>query len=306
MSSSKRKFFSGCKHIGSALCCWALSVGALRAADDIRIPLCIVAVIDDVTFAAQEDGLLREIAVREGSVVKPNDLIAKLDDRQAIVQRRIAEAQHEMVAKKADNDVDVRLAQAEHRVKKFEHEQALEANKVVSKVVGQVELKRMVLAYEEASLKAEKAERDVGVFASEKVAKAQEIEAAKLGVERRTVLSSLDGLVVQRFVDVGEWVKVGEPICRAIRLDRVWIEGLLEARVHSIGDVAEKPVDISVELPGGKTEKLQGRVVFADPQIDGNGRFRVRAEVVNRTVDRHWILLPGQTAEMVISLSRKK
>ena len=273
------------------------------AAGELRITNCIVSVIEDVTFAAQEDGLLREILVHEGSVVKPKSLVAKLDDRKALVDRGIAEMQYQVAKTKADNDVDARLARAEQKVKTFEHEQAVEANKVVSKVVGQVELKRMTLAIEEASLKAEKAERDRAALVQEKSVRELEVEAAKLGVERRTVSSTLDGVVVQRFVDVGEWVKVGDPICRAIRLDRVWVEGLVEARAHTIGRLVGKQVGAEVELLGGKTETFQGKIVFVDPQIDGNGRFRVRAEVINKERDGAWLMLPGQLAEMVVAPS---
>jgi multidrug efflux pump subunit AcrA (membrane-fusion protein) len=279
-----------------------LGANIAHAAGELRITNCIVSVIEDVTFAAQEDGLLREILVHEGSVVKPKSLVAKLDDSKALVDRGIAEMQYQVAKTKADNDVDARLARAEHKVKTFEHEQAIEANKVVSKVVGQVELKRMTLAIEEASLKAEKAERDRAALVQEKSVRELEVEAAKLGVERRTVSSTLDGVVVQRFVDVGEWVKVGDPICRAIRLDRVWVEGLIEARTHTAGQMIGKNVDVQVELLGGKMETFQGKVVFVDPQIDGNGRFRVRAEVTNRERDGAWLMLPGQLAEMVVAL----
>ena len=270
------------------------------SAADIRLSHCIVSLIDDVTLAAQEEGLLREILVQEGTSLTTGEVMARFDDRQAAVQLKIAEAQLEVAARKTRNDVDVRLAEAEAEVKRFEHQNALEANKVVADVVGQVEVRRLELAHKEATLKAEKAERDLDVLEAERDVRALEIEAADLGLQRRTIRSPIDGVVVQRFVDRGEWLKVGDPICRVVRLDKLWVEGLLEAKLYAPEHVDGRAVEIDVELAGGRQDKLRGEIVFVDPQIDGNGRFRVRAEIANRRNGRHWVLLPGHVAEMVV------
>jgi multidrug efflux pump subunit AcrA (membrane-fusion protein) len=301
MNSSNRKSYFAYRR--SAIVAIALlTVWAPPArAGEVRISVCIVSLIDDVTLAAKEDGLVHEIAVREGSIVKPGQVLARLDDRQAVVQRQIADAQYEVAAKKADGDVDARLARAEAKVKKFEQEHAAKANQVVRDVVGEVELTRMALAFEEATLKAEKADHDQAVLVREKQVRALEIEAARLGVERRTITSPIDGLVVQKLSDIGEWAKAGDPICRVIRLDKLWVEGLVEAKSHGPAEVFDKEVEIRVEAEAGRVERFSGRVVFVDPQIDGNGRFRMRAEVQNRKQDNFWLLMPGQTADMTIA-----
>lgn len=281
-------------------CATASAEEAQTLSPEIRLSHCIVSLIDDVTLAAQEEGLLCEISVQEGSAIVTGEVVGRLDARQAAVQLKIAEGQFEVASKKCRNDVDVRLAKAEAEVKAFEHDNALEANKVVADVVGKVEVRRLALAHKEALLKAEKAERDLEVLVEERDVREAEIEAANLGVERRTIKSPIDGVVVQRFVDLGEWLKIGDPVCRVVRLDNLWVEGLLEAKNYRPDQVDGRPVQVDVELAGGKQERLRGEIVFVDPQIDGNGRFRVRARIENRRSERHWVLLPGQLAEMVV------
>ncbi|MBL9080874.1 MAG: HlyD family efflux transporter periplasmic adaptor subunit [Planctomycetales bacterium] len=253
-----------------------------------------------MTLAAQEDGLLQELAAQEGTSVAARDVVAKFDDRQADVQLKIAKAQLAVAEQKCANDVDVRLAEAEAAVKKFEHDNALAANARVADVVGQVEIKRLLLGFREAELKAEKARRDLDVLAGERQVRDLETDAAQLGLDKRTVRSPIDGVVVQRFVDQGEWLKTGEPICRIVRLDTLWVEGLLEAAVYRTDQVEGRAVDVEVALAGKRREQLRGDIVFVDPQIDGNGRFRVRAKVANRRQGGHWVLLPGHLAEMIV------
>jgi len=305
MNLSNRKSCSAFRPAAIVLALVFACRASLANAGDVRISVCIVTLIEDVTLAAKEDGLVGEVAVREGSVVKPGQVLARLDDRQAVVQRQIAEAQYDVAAKKAESDVDARLARAEARVKKFEQDHAAKANQVFRDVVGEVELTRMALAYEEATLKAEKAEHDQAVLVREKNVRSLEVESARLGVERRTITSPIEGLVVQRFSDVGEWAKTGDPICRVIRLDKLWVEGLVEAKSHGPAEVYDKATEIRVETEGGRAERFAGRVVFVDPQIDGNGRFRVRAEVDNRKQGGFWLLMPGQTADMTIAATKR-
>lgn len=276
----------------------------MQAADESPtpciVPACLVSLTEDITLAARDEGILTEVFIDEGAVVAADAPIAQLDQREAEVRLDIARAQLAVLEERRANDVEVRLAKAQAEVKKLEHENALSANRVVADVVGQVEVRRMALAFREAELQAEKARRDLDVLVKEQAVRRLEIAGAELELERRRVLSPVEGVVVQRFVDRGEWVKLGDPVCRIIRLDQLWIEGLVEARSQAPRTLGELPVSVAFERSGGGSERLTGRVVFVDPQIDGNGRFRVRALVKNRRDGKHWTLLPGQSVEMTI------
>ncbi len=54
---------------------------------------------------------------------------------------------------------------------------------------------------------------------------------AELAVERHQVISPIDGIVVHRYQQPGEWVKSGDPILRVVRLDRLRAEGFLPTRL---------------------------------------------------------------------------
>src|SRR5687768_17969197 len=76
------------------------------------IPHALVSVIDDVEVPAQESGLLVGMNAAEGTLVKKDDVVAQIDDRQAKLQRYAAEMEREAAQSKASDDIEVRFSQA--------------------------------------------------------------------------------------------------------------------------------------------------------------------------------------------------
>jgi multidrug efflux pump subunit AcrA (membrane-fusion protein) len=127
-------------------------------------------------------------------------------------------------------------------------------------------------------------------------------DAAAEAVNRRQITSPLDGEVVEVKKNAGEWVQAGETVAHVVRLDRLRIQGFLYATEFEHGEIAGRPVSVTVQLARGHQETFSGKVVFVDPLIAARGRFRVRAEVTNRQANGQWLLLPGLNAEMTIQL----
>ncbi|NUQ60838.1 MAG: HlyD family efflux transporter periplasmic adaptor subunit, partial [Pirellulales bacterium] len=127
-----------------------------------------------------------------------------------------------------------------------------------------------------------------------------ELDAAGLDVERRQITSPLDGVIVKRHLHEGEWVRPGDPVLHIVRMDRLRIEAFLDARQVSPGEVDGKPVVVEVALAHGRTEPFPGKIVFVSPTVEAGPRFLVKAEVINRKENEHWLLRPGQNARMSI------
>ncbi|HEY1068118.1 MAG TPA: HlyD family efflux transporter periplasmic adaptor subunit, partial [Pirellulales bacterium] len=97
----------------------------------------------------------------------------------------------------------------------------------------------------------------------------------------------------------GEWVNPGDPVVRILRIDRLRVEALLNARDFG-PEIAGSLVTLDVTMPGGKREQFPGKLVFVHPEIEPvTGNFRVWAEVENRQL----MLRPGLIANMTIHLS---
>jgi len=133
-------------------------------------------------------------------------------------------------------------------------------------------------------------------------ASGSESEAAGAQIDRRRIKAPIDGTVVEVFHHVGEWVSPGEPVFHLVRMNRLRVEGFLDASEFDPGDVVNRRVSIKVQLAHGEAT-FDGKLVFAHPLVDARGKFKVWAEVDNRQ-DRagQWMLRPGLTTTMAIDL----
>jgi multidrug efflux pump subunit AcrA (membrane-fusion protein) len=97
-------------------------------------------------------------------------------------------------------------------------------------------------------------------------------------------------------------VAAGEPVLQVIRVDRLRVEGFLNATEVGPEEVAGRPVTVEVQIAGGRTARFSGKVVFISPLVQAGDKYRVRAEVENRTENNTPVLRPGMTATMTIAL----
>ena len=97
-----------------------------------------------------------------------------------------------------------------------------------------------------------------------------------------------------------EWVNPGDPILRLVRFDILYVEDFVDAKQHDRGDVLGQQVSVQLTRAQGKQFKVSGTVVYADQQVQSDGRFKVRAEVLNIKEGDNWLIQPGMKATMTI------
>jgi multidrug efflux pump subunit AcrA (membrane-fusion protein) len=275
-----------------------------RLEADPKLPKLVVQLApqEEAQVPAQEAGVLMKILVKEGDEVTAGKLLAQIDDAIPRAQQDVAEFKLKAANQQANDDIDIRFATASAEVAKAEYKQALESNRQVPGSVTQSELLRRALEWEKMKLSIEKASKDheVALWQAQ-VAKA-ELRAATVNVERRKVTAPLDAVVVELSQHVGQWVQMGEPVMRLVRIDQLRVNGVLNAEEYRPSDIQNRPVSIEVKIPHGKPRKFLGRIVYVKPVIEG-GTLQVRADVKNeRDENGVWILYPGMSAEMTIEL----
>ena len=283
-------------------------------ADSVTLPQCLISLIEEARVPAQEAGILVELTAREGQQVKAGELLARIDDAQIVLAEKVAGLKLKVAREKATDDIDVRYAKAAADVARFEHEQALRANRRTPGTFTETEVRRLLLTARRAELAIEQAALHLRVAGLEAEVQQGEVTAAAEELRRRKITSPLDGEVVEVSRHVGEWVQPGDPVAHVVRMDRLRIEGLVSARDkigrdghvvargHDRAAIDGRPVSVTVELAGGRRESFQGKVVFVNPMEEAGGRFRFWAEVDNRNVAGQWLLSPGQMAEMTVRL----
>ncbi|MDO4574503.1 MAG: efflux RND transporter periplasmic adaptor subunit [Planctomycetia bacterium] len=253
-----------------------------------------ITLIDDIEVPAEEAGVLVELNVQEGTEVKKGDTLARIDDDKTRMAMQVAEAKLKSAQRQASNDVNIRYAKAASQVAYAEILQSEEANKKTTNTVTQAELRRQILSYKQAELQIEQAthEYTCANFAVE--VQQAELDAAKVDVKKRTICSPLDGIVVERFRNAGEWVKPGDPLLRLIRMDTVRVKFLLDAQTVPMAGIRGKTVQVTVPILPGKT--FSGKVTFVSPLIESGTRYQVWAEIQNVQENGVWTLQPGMQA----------
>jgi len=111
--------------------------------DSIPLRSCQVSLIDDIDVPAKESGVLTDLPVREGSLVTEGDVIAKVDQRIAILQEKAALNRLQVADKEATNRISVEYAKATAEVAWAEILAAEAANARVPGTVTTSELRRL-------------------------------------------------------------------------------------------------------------------------------------------------------------------
>jgi macrolide-specific efflux system membrane fusion protein len=272
--------------------------GAAPLADDssIMIDSVLLTLVEQVEIPAREAGVLAEIQVREGQIVEQGDHLAQIDDTEARIELERAKLEAAEAKRLATNDVLVRVAQKTYEVAQVELKRADETRDRFSKTISQSELDERRLKTEKSKLEVEEAEhrfKTAGHLAS---VAANDQELAERKVERRRILSPLDGVLVKVYRRPGEWVEPGEAVLRVVRINPLRAEAFVDAKLLG-GDLTNRPVRLSVDLPGRGKTTFPGRLVFVSPEIDPyNGQVRVWAEIENRD----HLLSPGLRANMLV------
>jgi multidrug efflux pump subunit AcrA (membrane-fusion protein) len=263
--------------------------------------------------------------VREGVRVFKDQVLGQIDDEMEIAQKDVTANRLKMAKKEAENDVSIRYAKAAADVARWDYERAKKAN-VGFSAVSEGELQRLELADKEARLRVDQATHEFETSGLAVGVSEAEDAVAALRVQRRRIVAPLDGIVVQRYKDVGEWVQTGEPILRIAKIDRVLVQG--RARPSEVLPCELQGQQAIVRLrgiagnprwAGAAREPLTGHVYFACPIAEEMTEdFRVLVEVENAWVgpdgrrwratdpsrprDGYWLLWPGLTAEVQIEL----
>ncbi len=209
-------------------------------------------------------GIIEAVLVERGDFVKRGQVLAHHENR---VERAAVTLAQQKVA----NSAELRAAKSQinFAYRKAERTATLTELNFVS---GQ--------AREQADTEATMARMRLAQAVEQRDLATKELELARAQLQQRTIVSPLNGVVVDRLVSPGERVE-NRPVFKIAQIDPLRVEVVLPSALFgriAVGAVAR----VLPDLPGSKTH--EARVSIVDRVVDaGSNTFRARLSLPNPT-----------------------
>ena len=236
-----------------------------------------VEAIQTVDLRARVEGYIKKLVFDEGAEVKAGNLLILLE--QAPYKAKVNEARAKVALAKATLD---KAKQYLDRLKS-----------VRAGGIAATEMDNALAA--EATARAQLQEAQAG------------LEQAELNLGYTTIKAPINGRIGRAAYTVGNLVGPGsEALARIVQMDPIRVvysvseNEYVTARMEAAAHHGENPVQFipRLKLPNGEMFPKDGRMDFADPQVDpSTGTIAVRAVFDNPD----GILLPGQYVTVLIS-----
>lgn len=266
----------------------------------------LVTAIDDVEVPAKDPGVFGASEVQPGQSVKRLELLGKLDDTDALIRVEAAASELEVAKTQASSDAEVVAAKhtSGAALKEYEQSKAIRAKNPES--ISLTQLRRDELQWLRAEAQIDVAAVQLEVHRKTIIVKEAQLKAAQNEVNKRQFKSPVDGIVVEIFKNVGEFVPVGERVFRVVRMDKLRVEGFVSARDVRQESLRGRPVRVSVFIPEQQQPvQLNAKIDFASPIIEASNEYRIFCDIQNVVDDnQEWVISPGARAEIAIDLGR--
>jgi HlyD family secretion protein len=241
----------------------------------------------EVRVAPEVGGRLAAVLVREGDVVVPGQVVARIDPAlmemkrdEALAAERLARAQMDLVAA-GSRDEDIQRARAMFEeasaaawaaaqdwkrvkevfdkgsvsAKQADDTKAMADRTAAARAAAEKTLERLVAGSREQEVRAAQAALDVAL---------SRLAQAEKAVRDATVTAPLGGVVVLKSAEEGEMISAGSPVATIARTDEVWLSVYVpEDRLAllKLGQKAAVRVD-------GLDRDFTGTVSFISPDAE--------------------------------------
>ncbi len=225
-----------------------------RALELTRPLVASVEPVTRATLAAEEGGLVLERTFDEGQRVERGALLVRLDTDLLEARKAAAEA----AVRSAEAAVKQAEAELTNARLELERLQGLRQTQIATE--KEVRDAQMVVDVNAARVVAREAE----------VALRQaEVSVLALQIAKSQVRSPFEGVVSQRHVEVGQWVRQGEAVADVVQLDPLFVRvNVPESVIPQLQSRGEATV--TIDALGGET--FTARVDQILPQADPNTR----------------------------------
>lgn len=245
----------------------------------------ILKIIDSVQLPSERPGVLAEVLVREGEMVKKGQIVARLKSDEYEVRRDRARIDDQIARLSSENDVDTRYAEKLLEVSKAELSRSHAANRRIVNSVPLARLEQQQLEIHRNKLQLEQAKRDFSIAKMKVELANKDMELSEIALAKSQVIAPIEGMVVAVETKPGEWLEPGQTILKIVRMNRLKLEGFVsveEANRIQVGN----PVRATIKGVRSDKEYFPGVVVFKSPEANPvNSAVQVWVEIENENLE---------------------
>jgi RND family efflux transporter MFP subunit len=224
---------------------------------------CVIEPQQTVKLSSAVAGVIREVTVDRGDVVKRGQVVARLE-------AGVEEANLALAQARASSDATIKSAEAklEFLRRKHERTEGLAAKKIATEAT-----------FEENLANARMAEQDLRIAELNAQIAQLEVNQSRAVVDQRVLRSSVDGVVTEVLLHPGEYRNDQSPILTLAQVDPLRVEVFVPTRFYN-QIRSEKTATIEPEEPIGGT--YDATVSAIDRVLDAaSGTFGVRLQLPN-------------------------
>ncbi len=253
---------------------------ALGAAAEISVSNAVLKTIESTTVASQVSGIISNFSAKEGMSVTQGQPLGKVHDEALRLELARLKTATEIAKKKHASDIDKRLAAKSQAVAENEYQRAIQANARVRDTYPLNEIDRLKLISDRAKLEIERTNYMTEMAALDIAQTEHEYRKSYEVYSRHQIVAPVSGVITSVEKKVGEWVEPGTDLFRIVRLDRLRIEGFINA-VQAVDKLEGRDARVTVVM-GNTTHETTGKVVFISPDVNSiNSLVRVYLEIDN-------------------------
>jgi multidrug resistance efflux pump len=267
--------------------------------DFVDVQNALLKAIEATKIAAEVAGRVSKMEVSEGTRIENGQELARIHDAAVRLQWNRAKIATNIARFKHKSNVNLQLAEKRSEVAKNELDRAKLANSRVADTYPLKEIERLQLVYESAMLEIDRAREETQLQSLDVEVAENEQKAAEELIARHRILAPVSGTIVSVSKRPGEWVEPGAEMLQIVSLERLRIEGFINAEAisHNLVDQDAELTLVGVEDTG----PLPCKVVFVNPDVNPvNNQARIYLEVANVQGK----LLPGMRVQAKIRVAK--
>ena len=276
-----------------------LPVGEISLGQDqttLEFDSAVLQIIEKTEVPATSSGPIRELLVKQGDIVKPDQVLATIENSSASIALRESVLEFEIAKSKAASTLDIDFARKSLDVAKVDLRRAQESNQQYDGVVSDREMDRLRLLVEKSNAELAKIKFDKTVLQLQQKLKRTAVDKRELELGQHRIKTKSGGQIVEIAKREGEWVNLSDTVIHVARLDKLRVEEYLPAE-QADSQLLNAEASFSIVVSAKEEKLATGKVVYVNPEINPlNSTVMVWVEFDNRKLN----LRPGMKGKISI------